>query len=251
MPLVLDIDHPAAGRRRIELIEPRTAAALKIDGEILPYYPGGPPRPEVLFIGAGSAGASFTAVGELTLQHKELRPQLPNHNGTRKEKGPLASGDVLHWHDHTVTVHATRQPTQEEWAMVEAARTNSAALLVYADWLETKGEKECAEWARLSLQDTPAAKTRMAELSARVGVDFRALVARGPVERCWKKCTQRWADLALLSEPWSRTCHTCSNSVKWCGDTEGARALRGGPVVLDPTTPRKPGDLIPPPMPVG
>lgn len=251
MPLVLDIEHPTIGSKRIELIPGRTSVSLKKDGEIPFYYPGGPPRPEALFFGSGSAATSFVAIGEQTLQRKELKPQLPEHNGLRKEKGPIAPGDVLRWHDFTVTVGMTRAPTREEWTMIDAARTSDAALLVYADWLETMGQKDNAEWARLSLQDTPQAKARMAELSASVGVDFRALVARGPVERCWKNCNQRWSEFALLNEPWSRICRTCSNTVTWCADAEGARGLRMGPVVLDPTAPRKPGDLIVPPMPVG
>jgi uncharacterized protein (TIGR02996 family) len=246
MPFVLEIEHPKAGFRRIELIEPRNSVSLKTDGEILFYYPGGPPRPEVLFFSA----AAFTAVGELTLQHKELKPKLPEHNGKRTEDGKLSKGDVFRWRDHKVTIAVTREPTQEEFSMIDAARTSDAALLVYADWLETRGEKDNAEWARLVLQDTPAAKTRMAELAARVGIDFRSLVARGPVERCWQNCGRRWESFALLRTPWVRSCTQCSQ-VTWCEDSEHARQLRGGAVVLDPTTPRKPGDLIPPMRPVG
>ena len=249
--IILEVAHPTLGTRLIELLEDGQFAALKLDGEVLPYYPGGPPRPEALVFGSGGDASWFHTLGEQTLEHRELRPQLPEHNGTRAEKGQLTGGDVLRWYAYQLTARVPRQPSQAEWAMVEAARSNDSALLVYADWLESRGELEHAEWTRLSLQTTDAAKARMAELAKRVGTDFRALVARGPVERCFKNCGRRWENLPLHNVPWSRSCRECSQ-VTWCADSQAVRSLRlFGPVTLDPVTPRGPGDLRPPPRPVG
>lgn len=248
---LLEISHPGAGLQLIDLIEPRNIVSLLTDGTMVFYAPGGPPRPEVLIFSLGTKAGWFTSQGELTLEHEELRPHPPEVDGERIEKGQLADGQRLRWHDFTVRVRLATKPTQAEWAMIDAARTSDAALLVYADWLESSGQTEQAEWARLCLQDSPAAKARMAELSNRVGVDFRARVARGPVERCRHQCNQRWEELALLNEPWVRSCHKCSSSVRWCADAATGRARGSAPVAIDPVAPRAPGDLRPPLMPVG
>ena len=145
-----------------------------------------------------------------------------------------------------VTLGMTRQPEEAEWAMIEAARTSDASLLVYADWLESRGESDCAEWARLSLGPKER-RGKMRELANRIGTDFRALVARGPVERCEKSCDRRWETLELSSEPWRRNCTTCFNTVRWCSDVEAGRTLRTGAVVIEPAEPRRQYDLVVPP----
>jgi hypothetical protein len=134
--------------------------------------------------------------------------------------------------------------------MADAARSDGAALQVYADWLETKGASQSAEWARLVLSPHAEAKARMNALAPRLGGSFRALVARGAIERCTQRCDQRWEALPLGKEQCRRACSTCKQQVTWCEDAESARDIVG-PVVIDPATPRAPGDLLPRPMVMG
>jgi hypothetical protein len=158
--------------------------------------------------------------------------------------GTLPVGAVLRWRDFVITLREVRLASEAERAMANAARTSDDALRVYCDWLEQHGGAQSAEWARLVLADPRARAARMADLGTRVGLSFRALVARGPVERCAKRCKRGWEELEPQKLPWLRTCATCQETVNWCEDT--VRLHWGGPVVIDPSVPREEDDLVPP-----
>lgn len=245
----LELLHPAHGARRVEFVVPKSLALLT-DGRTTRGRVGGRrSTPEVLI---------FRQQQEFTFQiltaRGELSPpaaQLAKLNGDQLTQGTLKHGDVLRWRESEISVFEIRPLREPELAMVDAARTDDAALQVYADWLETKGALQSAEWARLAVSPLGLnEQARMNALASRLGGSFRSLVARGAIERCNKRCGQRWESLPLIQEPCLRACTKCGMNVTWCEDAEIARDVRG-PVTLDPATPRSPGDLIPRPPVVG
>lgn len=195
-------------------------------------------------------GLSFSAIFERSFR-EEREGVLPTLNGqqVKERHGPLEAGDQLTWREWTVRVSEVPLPGPQERAMAQAARRSDDAMQVYADWLESRGAVRSAEWARLSL-DAAGNVERLRDLAKLVGLSFRALVARGPVERCGQRCAQRWEALDDGEVPWRRPCAQCNREVSWCASTE-VLASGSGPVVLDPATPRAPGDLLPKPLMVG
>jgi uncharacterized protein (TIGR02996 family) len=247
--LALEIFHPSRGNHR-ECLRPNHLV-VRPTGE--------------LYRGRIGGQAGHTAFLNLDWWQNELtfvtggdtwsRPQSPptpvTMNGTEASRGTLKAGDLFRWHDTVVRVTEVKLPSRREWEMVIAALYDDDAVLVYADWLESLGAPQSAEWARLSIAPEDKARTdRLRLLASRVGVSFRALVARGPVENCRRGCGQRWESLELKEHPWQRGCSTCEQTVEWFPDTDSARG-RGQPVVLDPVTPRQDGDLLPRPHLVG
>lgn len=254
MPFAVDLIHTKTGGRRVEFVTPKSLV-LQADGRTsLGRVGGRNSHPEALFLQRHLPRElliSFHVVGARQV-HDQKPPQLPLVNGAPLERGNLNHGDVVHWRDYRVTVSELRPLRAPEWAMVEAARSDDAALNVYADWLETGGAIQSAEWTRLTLSPRSEAElARMNALALRVGGSFRALVSRGPVERCNEPvCGQRWEKLALRPEPWVRDCAACKRPVTWVEEPASARSVHG-PVTLDPATPRSPGDLLPRPVMVG
>lgn len=249
--LAIDVVHPR-GAQRLEFVSPRSLSFLQ-DGQVRrnAHYGRGA-HPEMLFIQWWRPADPPTFHVSTERRPSPPKPETPRLNGVLRDTGTLSPGDVLRWRDFTVTATELKRLTAPEWAMVEAARQSDAALQVYADWLETSGASALAQWARLVLAADDASRTaRMNALTTQVGPSLRALVARGPVERCGRAgCTARWERLSLTGDPWLRSCGTCERPVSWCDDADTARAVQG-PVVLDPATPRAPGDLLPRPIPVG
>ncbi|MDP1827734.1 MAG: hypothetical protein Q8L48_30960 [Archangium sp.] len=249
--LALDVVH--GGRtQRIEFVSPRSLSFRQNGVVARNAHFGRGAHPEMLFIQwwRPNDPPAFHVTTER--RPNPPKPETPRLNGVLRDRGTLSAGDVLRWRDFTVSVSPLKRLSAPEWGMVEAARQSDAALHVYADWLETSGASALAQWARLVL--APGDVNRAAQLSSlapQLGPSLRALVARGPVERCGHKgCAARWEGLSLTEEPWVRNCGTCERPVSWCDDAETARAVQG-PVVLDPATPRTPGDLLPRPVPVG
>lgn len=254
----LELIHPGHGTRRVEFVTPKRLALLT-DGKTTLHRVGGRgSSPEALYFQWWPIGRTPQPVREVSFHVAAARghlspapPRLANLNGEQLTRGTLKHGDVLRWRDFRISVFEIRPLREPELAMVDAARTDDAALQVYADWLETRGATQSAEWARLAVSALgEPEKARMNALAPRLGGSFRALVARGPVERCNQACDQRWEALPLREEPCSRSCSKCALSVTWCEDAESARSVQG-PVTLDPATPRTPGDLLPRPIVVG
>lgn len=137
------------------------------------------------------------------------------------------------------------------------AAEDSAARLVYADWLEEQGQVARAEWLRLelTLRDTKgAARTtalkRLRALGPEVGRDFMADFARVPLEGCpvafGLVCPLQWSDLERTADPLLRFCGTCGEHVNWCDTVKDAQrvAADGGCVALNPVRRRSPSDVV-------
>lgn len=193
---------------------------------------------------------------ELTWQRKALSFEL---GGTMTEtprvdgvviatSGALHAGARLEWRGWTIEVGALAPLTQEERAQLDAARTSDAALLVYADALESRGAADDANWSRLVVDAAKNAE-KLQALTERVPSSHKAHTARADIERCAERCGQRWEALPLGESPWVRRCGRCGEDVSWAETPWSAPDF--GPVVVDPGAPREPGDLLPSPMPVG
>jgi hypothetical protein len=250
--LALDVQHAGQPTQRFELITPRSLS-FQVDGRVSRNLRSGRgSNPELLFIQwwRPRDAPSFHVTGARRGADRSAA-QAAQVNGVDREQGQLSTGDTLRWHGFLVSVSEVPLLRAPELEMVEAARRSDAALEVYADWLETRGASRSAEWARLVLAPDEAQRAAGMQVLAReLGASFRALVSRGRVERCDRSCGAQWEGLALKEEPWLRGCGTCERAVTWCEDAESARSVVG-PVVLDPSAPRSPGDLLPRPMVVG
>lgn len=116
--------------------------------------------------------------------------------------------------------------------------------LVYADWLQERGDHARAE----ALQS--ADRDRVRELASAFDLPWRARVATVPIENCtWKvKCPKQWTELARTGIEGERHCAACDRTVFYCATIDEARrhAERGNCVALDITSPRWRHDLAPP-----
>jgi uncharacterized protein (TIGR02996 family) len=130
--------------------------------------------------------------------------------------------------------------------------------LKYVDWLDRRGERSRAEFLRLdhalvtmSPDDVRHAWTRqrLAELAAKVSVDWRSRVARSLIENCTaygSGCPAYWRALPADSDD-VRRCNSCKSEVYYCVTIELARARvqNGQRVAVDITCDRWVGDLDP------
>ena len=135
---------------------------------------------------------------------------------------------------------------------------DEGARLVYADWLEEHGKATEARWLRqesaLRSLEGAALEQPLRELralSAQVGTEFMASVARPAVEGCpirfGFKCPLRWDALRRTENDEVRHCAGCRQDVHFCRTLEQAQELaeRGACVALDPSLVRREGDLDP------
>jgi uncharacterized protein (TIGR02996 family) len=143
------------------------------------------------------------------------------------------------------------------------ARHDEAARLVYADFLEARGELACAEFLRLqqALVGTPPADlagkalwkrrtTRLRELAEHVDPAWRTKVARPLVENCDAHfdfaCPMEWGQLAATDDPDVRACNLCDELVYYSTTIATARkhAAMNRCVAVDITVERRPHDLV-------
>jgi uncharacterized protein (TIGR02996 family) len=133
--------------------------------------------------------------------------------------------------------------------------------LVYADWLEERGDPASASRARfIRLERALAAlaegDSRRAALSAqlrqlaeRIEPGWLAAVSRPPIEKCRvtfdMKCPQRWDRLAPTAAASIRFCEACRRNVHYCATSEEAlqHALCGNCIAVDARVLREKGDL--------
>jgi uncharacterized protein (TIGR02996 family) len=147
---------------------------------------------------------------------------------------------------------------------VQVQPQDDDARLVYADWLEERGDFAHADFLRLELR----LKQARADDSAlpQVTKDFhalandiaslrwRVLVARPIIERCDVKlevtCPKSWDALVPTDRETVRHCNACAKEVVFCSSIQAARevARRGGCVAIDPALARSPKDLENPPV---
>lgn len=132
--------------------------------------------------------------------------------------------------------------------------------LVYADWLEERGDPQSvsrAEYLRAEcgLDNLPTGDPRRRKLQGRllqlrkvVGDDWWRDLDWAKVEICVEftyRCPQRWDALLPMSDPNVRHCSTCERDVHYCRDTREALrfADAGECVALDSRQARLPLEL--------
>jgi uncharacterized protein (TIGR02996 family) len=134
---------------------------------------------------------------------------------------------------------------------IHAAPYDESPRLVYADWLEERGDPR-AEYLRLEcelvgLKDDDALfrelAPRLQELREAIDPAWLAEVGRTRIANCLTvafECPQRWSRLTPMREPKNRFCSACKRTVHYCETLEEARAhARGGHcIALDSTLAR-------------
>ena len=147
-------------------------------------------------------------------------------------------------------------PMEEELIAAVAARDH-ASRVVYADWLEGRGEATRAEFLRIQDRlaglsaDDPAfraGRERLEALAPELDVEWRFAVARPAIEGCLAlelACPREWGSLAPTGRPHVRACDACARQVYYCESLAEARlhARRGDCVAIDVGVRRRPGDL--------
>ena len=209
-------------------------------------------------------------------------------NGLRIE-GPLAifDTDVVRIGDYTLELEAdvfredamvfgapdskapSREPGDVEGSpadpvegklLAAVASHDDSARLVYADLLELRGEVDRAEFLRvqqrlvaMSSEDALFLKCtkRLRRLAKSIDPEWRARVARPPIERCRVafefQCPKEWGSLTPTGQSDVRFCTACAKQVFYCltvGDAR-RRSLRGECVAVDVSNLRSGGDLEP------
>jgi uncharacterized protein (TIGR02996 family) len=137
-----------------------------------------------------------------------------------------------------------------------AAPEDEAPRLIYADWLEERGDLR-GEYLRLDCQlaslpqDDPSFDwlvRRFRELHFQIDPKWRTAVSRSAIEKCSLfafRCPKRWDKLSLTGGAGVRWCTACRKEVYYADDIRQARehAELGRCVAVDPAVPRKEGDL--------
>jgi uncharacterized protein (TIGR02996 family) len=158
--------------------------------------------------------------------------------------------------DDTVEVDAT-----ELRLLAAIAQRDEASRVVYADWLEERGDIVRAEFLRVQealVATAPEAPEfrerteRMQELAAGIDLSWRYKVARPVVENCLAvefECPREWGALATTERSSVRYCGACAKRVFYCATVDEARrhAGRGNCVAVDVVQLRRPNDLDPEP----
>ena len=133
-----------------------------------------------------------------------------------------------------------------EAALVDGIVTGDAASrLVYADWLEERGDvgraaivREFVEGCRPELE--------MLERLVPTNVRWRARVLEPAIEACPRRaaCAGHWGKLERSGRADLRRCAACTKLVLYCVDAAQAREhVAAGGTVFDPFVVRWPGDL--------
>ncbi|MBO0696789.1 MAG: TIGR02996 domain-containing protein [Zavarzinella sp.] len=132
--------------------------------------------------------------------------------------------------------------------------------MVYADWLDERGDDPSAHKARF-LRMTARLVTARSKLGRRyweeklraagpgLEAQWLAVVSKVPIEACSSlfafRCPKRWEALHATDDPKVRHCDTCNKLVHFSSNIADARwhASRGECVALSVIVQRAPGDL--------
>lgn len=152
----------------------------------------------------------------------------------------------------------------EATLLAAIARHDEASRLVYADWLESRGDTTRAEFLRLQqvlVGPVPAddagralwkqRSQRLRTLADTIDPAWRIQVARPAVENCQAHfdfaCPMEWGELGTTADPNIRACRLCEEPVYYCTSIGEARqhAFAGRCVALDIMIERRPNDLVP------
>jgi uncharacterized protein (TIGR02996 family) len=154
-----------------------------------------------------------------------------------------------------------------------AEPSDDVTRLVYADWLEERGDPASAakaEFLRVTVrlaEDTRKAgkkklRKRLQQLAAELDTGWLAVVSHLPIENCHGKrtefqrrplrqvrfdflCGRRWEDLSPTKDRTVRACDTCQQKVHYCDTITVARqhARAGHCIAIDLGVIRRNGDL--------
>jgi uncharacterized protein (TIGR02996 family) len=136
-----------------------------------------------------------------------------------------------------------------EAALVDGIVTgDSVSRLVYADWLEERGDMDRAVIVR-ELVGGGRPDVEMLERLIPTNVRWRARVLEPPIEACPRRaaCVGHWGKLEVSGRADLRRCRACAKLVLYCVAATQARehVAAGGTVVFDPFVVRWPHDLGP------
>jgi uncharacterized protein (TIGR02996 family) len=140
---------------------------------------------------------------------------------------------------------------------VQAAPDDTGLLLIYADWLEERGDPR-AEFLRVRValgQLSPNEKqfralwSKLRRLRSGIDLAWLAVLDRTPIENCSMQfayaCPRRWEALCPTEDASIRFCEACQRRVYYCSTLKQARrhAEAGDCVAVDSKLNRRPGDL--------
>ncbi|HKA06202.1 MAG TPA: TIGR02996 domain-containing protein [Gemmataceae bacterium] len=151
----------------------------------------------------------------------------------------------------------------EEAAFLRAIQANpkdDVPRLVYADWLDERGDEHSrrkAAFLRLTakLMTTRSRmgraywETKLRPLAPALDSKWLSIVSKMPIEACnfqfAFRCPKRWENLRPTTDPNVRRCDTCQKPVHFSATAAEARdhARRGECVAVSLAFPRTPGDL--------
>jgi uncharacterized protein (TIGR02996 family) len=162
-----------------------------------------------------------------------------------------------------LALEGLRRDPVEQSLLDQIVAGDQDSRLVYADWLEGRGDAVRAEFLRL--QQTLSAidpndgaarpqlrsdLRRLRELAGRLDREWRQLVGRPVVEGCRRvtfdfACRMDWGTLAPTDRPDVRHCSGCGDDVYYARSVLDARhhARRGRCVAVDLAEERRPDDL--------
>jgi uncharacterized protein (TIGR02996 family) len=203
-------------------------------------------------------------------------------DGVRITKAAITRASQIRIGPFQLTIEPDAGVDLTEQRLLAAITSNqdAASRMVYADWLEQRGDGVRAEFLRLQeslaavspeqlMDETVLARTaRLRELAASIDMEWRYEVARPAVEGCATrfnfKCPREWGAMDETERKDVRHCNACNKHVYYAATVEIARrhVEAGACVVVDIISRRTHGDLerrpvmmggamAPPPMPPG
>jgi uncharacterized protein (TIGR02996 family) len=184
---------------------------------------------------------------ELELDHREVTPW---RSAREPVKIKLAGYTITCIDLQPPFFEASYGPiAREEAALVDGIVTgDTASRVVYADWLEERGEVGRAAIVR-ELVAGGRPDLEMLERLVPTNVRWRARVLEPAIEACPRgaACVGHWGKLEGCRRADLRRCGACTKLVLYCVDVPQARAhvAAGGTVVFDPFVLRWPDDLSP------
>lgn len=140
---------------------------------------------------------------------------------------------------------------------VQAAPGDTGLLLMYAAWLEERGDPR-AEFLRIRValgRLSPTEKQfqglwrHLRRLRSTIDLAWLAVLDRTPIDNCPVQfaypCPKRWEALRPTADSSIRFCEACQQRVYYCSTLKQARrhAAAGDCVAVDSMLNRRPGDL--------
>jgi uncharacterized protein (TIGR02996 family) len=203
---------------------------------------------EVVVVAIAAIAVDGEPVGEQQVLRPDSRIAIGDYTITAERMAP----------EPVDRARPIRIRSPEERALLDAiASGDRPSRLVYADWLEGRGDVRRAEYLRIqsylydAADDDPtvgARGDRMRELAAAIGdLGWRTRVAMQEVDSCAFElaCPRAWDRMTPTASEGVRHCSACDRDVMYCTTAEEARgwAAGGACVALDITAPRWAGDL--------